>query len=453
MSSIGREVRLNPLLLAASVLLSCYASSFELDWSTVDGGGVTEITGGTMSLSGTAGQPDAGELPGGTMRLYGGFWFPRSATISNTTILPSQNPAKTGTPIAFTSNATQSENQPLTFLWDFGDGTTATGSSVTHAFTVAGAYNVVLKVSDGFGVAVSSMSVQILAPASGSTTDSVNPGNSATNPLDGTSIKVVSSDGGVLELEIGVNGAPPPPGTTVTTVIQGPTGALATITGDKPVFKFTEPGIYVVTTTVTDGTGQIVGEAAITIPIGNGETGGTSDGLTPPASHTIVIQGLKGKFLFRENKPDVVSFKGSIELPGGLPLPKQYVWSLSAGNVADTLSVTTKGKGIVPGAQKRITKLQVKYPRLRKPAAATSTGQRAAVSFTLSVPDLDSLGFDTEGIGSTVRPDEAALKSVSRTIQLAMLFAGTPYAGKAPVQLKLSKNKDTGQIVPTRASH
>ena len=48
--------------------------TYELTWSTVDGGGATFSTGGTYSLGGTVGQPDAGTMSGGTYALSGGFW-------------------------------------------------------------------------------------------------------------------------------------------------------------------------------------------------------------------------------------------------------------------------------------------------------------------------------------------------------------------------------------------
>jgi hypothetical protein len=47
---------------------------YDLSWSTVDGGGGTFSTGGSYSLGGTAGQPDAGLLTGGVYSLGGGFW-------------------------------------------------------------------------------------------------------------------------------------------------------------------------------------------------------------------------------------------------------------------------------------------------------------------------------------------------------------------------------------------
>jgi hypothetical protein len=44
-----------------------------LDWWTVDGGGGTSAASG-YNLSGTTGQPDAGDLAGGNYQFSGGFW-------------------------------------------------------------------------------------------------------------------------------------------------------------------------------------------------------------------------------------------------------------------------------------------------------------------------------------------------------------------------------------------
>jgi len=87
------------LLLAASVVLAQSGGGYDLSWSTVDGGGGTFSTGGlscgvpllrcaacacatgaggqaqgVYTLGGTAGQPDAGLLSGGSYTLGGGFW-------------------------------------------------------------------------------------------------------------------------------------------------------------------------------------------------------------------------------------------------------------------------------------------------------------------------------------------------------------------------------------------
>jgi uncharacterized membrane protein len=73
------------LILLALVVLTLFIANatsthaqsggtYELTWSTLDGGGATSSTGGTYSLDGTIGQPDAGTMSGGTYSLGGGFW-------------------------------------------------------------------------------------------------------------------------------------------------------------------------------------------------------------------------------------------------------------------------------------------------------------------------------------------------------------------------------------------
>lgn len=47
---------------------------YDLTWNTIDSGGAMFSTGGTYSLGGTIGQPDAGKMSGGNYTLNGGFW-------------------------------------------------------------------------------------------------------------------------------------------------------------------------------------------------------------------------------------------------------------------------------------------------------------------------------------------------------------------------------------------
>jgi hypothetical protein len=61
-------------------------SGYSIDWYTIDGGGAMNSTGGSYSLSGSIGQPDAGTLSGGSYQLNGGFWG--GASINYTVYLP-----------------------------------------------------------------------------------------------------------------------------------------------------------------------------------------------------------------------------------------------------------------------------------------------------------------------------------------------------------------------------
>lgn len=61
------------LVLTSLFLASASFAALDIAWFTIDGGGGTS-TGGSYTLSGTIGQPDAGVLTGGTYELQGGFW-------------------------------------------------------------------------------------------------------------------------------------------------------------------------------------------------------------------------------------------------------------------------------------------------------------------------------------------------------------------------------------------
>ena len=63
------KLPLLPFLLAATSAHAQYA----IDWFTIDGGG-GQSSGGTYTLQGTIGQPDAATSSGGRYTLHGGFW-------------------------------------------------------------------------------------------------------------------------------------------------------------------------------------------------------------------------------------------------------------------------------------------------------------------------------------------------------------------------------------------
>jgi hypothetical protein len=78
------SLTLATLLLLVSVALA--RGSYEISWFTVDGGGGNSIS-GPYTLSGTAGQPDAGVLSGGTYAVTGGFWVGVAGPMPPTFIL------------------------------------------------------------------------------------------------------------------------------------------------------------------------------------------------------------------------------------------------------------------------------------------------------------------------------------------------------------------------------
>lgn len=68
-----------------------------------------------------------------------------------------------GVPIQFAGGDSTGFN--LSFTWDFGDGTTATGVVVTHTYTAPGTYTVTLTVVDRFGQQASDRTTATISPA------------------------------------------------------------------------------------------------------------------------------------------------------------------------------------------------------------------------------------------------------------------------------------------------
>jgi chitodextrinase len=70
-----------------------------------------------------------------------------------------------GEPVLFAADA--SDDDPMTYRWDFGDGGTATGSGPTHAYSAPGSRTVTLTVTDSEGaVATASLQIEVRAPPS-----------------------------------------------------------------------------------------------------------------------------------------------------------------------------------------------------------------------------------------------------------------------------------------------
>ena len=62
------------MILICMCVTTVVADDFDIDWWTIDGGGVLLSSGGDFELSGTVGQPDAGAMTGGDFTITGGFW-------------------------------------------------------------------------------------------------------------------------------------------------------------------------------------------------------------------------------------------------------------------------------------------------------------------------------------------------------------------------------------------
>jgi len=69
-----RTLQILIMVLTAGVGATASAD-YELNWYTIDGGGITLSSGGLFELSGTVGQVVVGSLSGSSFELGGGFWM------------------------------------------------------------------------------------------------------------------------------------------------------------------------------------------------------------------------------------------------------------------------------------------------------------------------------------------------------------------------------------------
>ncbi len=76
----------------------------------------------------------------------------------------SPNPATVGQNVGFVVAANDADNDALTYVWNFGDSSTASTANTTHSYAAAGTYNVSVTVSDGKASVVSSVSLVVNIP-------------------------------------------------------------------------------------------------------------------------------------------------------------------------------------------------------------------------------------------------------------------------------------------------
>jgi PKD repeat protein len=207
-------------------------------------------------------------------------------------------------------NAEQSTAAPGHSLsavnWTFGDGATASGSIVSHAFTAAGSYNVVLSVTDDTGqkgTLAQSVTVTAGGGSSGSTTAKFT--FSPATPNAGQSVFFNASTSTAST------------GHTLTTYAwdfgDGTTGTGVSIT-----HVFTAAGTFTVTLTVTDDIGQ---KGTIATPVTIATTGSGSLTADFSKSPTNPVSGQQ------------VSFNANLSSP--IASITSYDWDFGDGTVVN----------------------------------------------------------------------------------------------------------------------
>ena len=364
------------------------------------------------------------------------------------------NPANVGDTVAFKGTITPPHGNAITSTAmgtvTFGDGSPAVTLDALqfiaqfkqpgfeHVYQSAGVFNVHLYLFDttdlpGQGNNFDYFEVVGNAPA-------------AVNGATGLNVSASVSGGGAVGLQIhaqllagaadattsfedaGGNPVPPAGGT-----LQGFTVGQ-TVAGS---------GLVVGSTNVLDATSTTIGQIRKTVGISD-LLAGVPNGLANPASTALSVKSLKGKFTFNQSKSDIVAFSAQFMLPPGFSFARSGAneMQFSMGNVVDTVQLDTKGN-LKSASRGRITKLSVKIPKLAGGVAVG--GEPAKLTAQFSAVGMTGAGFNTEGITSQRGTNETG-KTLTRFIQVNMLFAGVAYEVLAPVNYVISPDSSFGSI-------
>lgn len=93
-----------------------------------------------------------------------GFQTAGAPLTINSEAAAAPNPATIGTTVQFSASGSDPQDRPITYAWDFGDGSTASGATPTHAYASAGSFTatVLLTTLNG-GAARTSVTVNVSA--------------------------------------------------------------------------------------------------------------------------------------------------------------------------------------------------------------------------------------------------------------------------------------------------
>jgi PKD repeat protein len=169
------------------------------------------------------------------------------------------------TSYSFTTTAADEDNDPLTYSWDFGDGSTGTGASPSHTYASQGTYNVVVTVSDGKKEADSAaFTVTVARSLAGTWTGGIEAGFAGSTysvefTQNGTNLAGRMVFGGTSSGSLNITGTVG--GTTYPTTVNFVSESWTVVTGVSAIDRFSG---------TTNGTGtSIPGTTTVTL------TGGT----------------------------------------------------------------------------------------------------------------------------------------------------------------------------------
>ena len=189
----------------------------------------------------------------------GGGGGNRAPTIDSITANPS-NPSA-GQSVSFLVGVSDPEGDPLSYAWNFGDGTSDTGLPVSHSYHSAGSYAVTLTVRDGQGnTTTDSLTVQVGSGGGGNQSPNARFSVSASNPSTGQSVTFT-------------NNSSDPDNDPLT--FQWDFGDGNSSSNTSPSHTYNSSGSFTVQLTVSDNNGNS-DSATQTINVGSSPGGGGS---------------------------------------------------------------------------------------------------------------------------------------------------------------------------------
>lgn len=371
---------------------------------------------------------------------------PSPITIDAVTALP--NPVRAFSLAAFSVQAAHAQSKPLTYSWNFGDSSAlASGQTVNHAYATQDNFTATVTVSDGLQSLSQSLQIAVLAPNSGAAGElNVSNGKMVTNPVDQVTILVPESNGGVLNFDSSttLSAVSGRAAATFRYSINDGSGPSKSIKNKAVANQYKNTGIFITTSEVIDPvTQQSMGKVRKTIAISARETGAPLPGVKKPVSNDISGISIKGKFVLNASgRADLLTFIGKIELPEGMNASVDQRFGISVGNVIDTVTINSKGKGTTGNF---ISGLKMTYPSSARKSPILLAQQSAKVSFKLSGLGLTSVGFDTEGV-SKANIAAKAKKGTPLSVQVLFTIAGETYEQIVPVTFAIPGNGDFGNM-------
>lgn len=183
------------------------------------------------------------------------------------------------------SGSSDPDSDPLTYTWDFGDGNTETGQTVSHAYDAEGEYEVVLSVTDGNANSTANLSVSV----------TINQDPLAAFTSSSTSGFVI------LTVDFDASSSSDPEGHELTYAWDFGDGSTGE--GVQISHNFGQAGSFNVELTVTDNYGGSATESTV-IEVREEEVALSTDTSIDlevypnPASNFIQFRGLEGSFNF-----------------------------------------------------------------------------------------------------------------------------------------------------------